>query len=104
LLDEGGQSAAIDIPDADPLRLAFFEQSDLGNAERLKALAGGKLKWIEDLQAWAWYDGKRFDVERGAIAAQRLAHEVVRHIRIEARRSTISTIAARRARATRSSC
>jgi putative DNA primase/helicase len=83
LLDEGGQSAAIDIPDADPLRLAFFEQSDLGNAERLKALAGGKLKWIEDLQAWAWYDGKRFDVERGAIAAQRLAHEVVRHIRIE---------------------
>lgn len=75
---------AIEIEDCDPLRLAFLEQSDLGNAERLKALARGKLKWIEDLQAWAWFDGRRFDVERGSIHAQRLAHEVVRHIRIEA--------------------
>lgn len=77
------QDDAIEIPDTDPLRLAFEEQSDLGNAERLKSLAGGKLKWIEDLQMWAWYDGKRFDVERGSIAAQRLAHAVVRHIGIE---------------------
>jgi putative DNA primase/helicase len=77
--------SAIEIPDADPLKLAFEEQSDLGNAERLKALAGGKLRWIEDLQLWAWYDGRRFDVERGGIAAQRLAHAVVRHIREESR-------------------
>jgi putative DNA primase/helicase len=74
---------SIEIPDSDPLRLAFFEQSDLGNAERLKALAKGRLRWIEDLQMWAWYDGRRFDLERGAIAAQRLAHDVVRHIRQE---------------------
>jgi putative DNA primase/helicase len=73
----------IEIEDADPLRLAFFEQSDLGNADRLKALANGKLKWIEDLACWAYYDGKRFDVERGAIEAQKLAHRVVRHIRTE---------------------
>jgi putative DNA primase/helicase len=82
--DDGADRGGIEIPDADPLRLAFFEQSDLGNAERLKALAGGKLKWIEDLQLWAWYDGKRFDVERGAVQAQRLAHQVIRHIRTEA--------------------
>lgn len=81
--DDGGQTAVIEIPDADPLRLAFFEQSDLGNAERLEAIAGGKLKWIEDLQLWVWYDGTCFDVERGAIEAQRLAHRVVRHIRTE---------------------
>lgn len=83
--EQGGQFASeqIEIEDADPLKLAFYEQSDLGNAERLKALAGGKLKWIEDLQLWAWYDGARFDVERGAIEAQRLAHRVVRHIRTE---------------------
>lgn len=82
--DGGGNIGAIEIPDADPLRLAFFEQSDFGNAERARALAGGKLKWIEDLQAWAWYDGKRFDVERGGIMAQRLAHRVIGHIRTEA--------------------
>jgi putative DNA primase/helicase len=80
-----GSTTSIQVEDADPLRLAFLEQSDLGNAERLKALAGGKLKWIEDLQLWAFYDGKRFDVERGAIEAQRLAHRVVRHIREESR-------------------
>lgn len=83
LVSDPPRQDAIEIPDSDPLRLAFLEQSDLGNAERLRALAGGKLRWIEDLQLWAWYDGKRFDVERGGIAAQRLAHEVVRHIRLE---------------------
>lgn len=84
MLDGGRHHEPIEIPDADPLRLAFLEQSDLGNAERLTALAQGKLRWIEDLAVWAWYDGKRFDVERGGIAAQRLAHEVVRHLKVEA--------------------
>jgi len=83
--DPPSQSTPIPVETIDPLQLAFEEQSDLGNAARLKALAGGKLKWIEDLQAWAWYDGKRFDPTRGAIAAQRIAHDVVRHIRDEAR-------------------
>lgn len=30
-------TTSIEMEDADPLRLAFFEQSDLGNAERPRA-------------------------------------------------------------------
>jgi putative DNA primase/helicase len=75
---------AISVEVVDPIDLAFKQQSDFGNSERLIALAQGKLKWVDDLQLWAWYDGRRFDVERGAIEAQRLAHAVIGHIRIEA--------------------
>jgi putative DNA primase/helicase len=77
-----GESIALTAPD--PIDLAFKQQSDFGNAERLVALAMGKLKWVADYEAWAVYDGRRFDLERGAIEAQRLAHQVIGHIRVEA--------------------
>jgi hypothetical protein len=57
---------AIEMADPDPLRLAMFDCSDWGNARRLIEIAGGKLKWVEDLQTWAHYDGTRWSVERGA--------------------------------------
>jgi putative DNA primase/helicase len=74
---------AIEMADPDPLRLAMFDCSDWGNARRLKEIAGGKLKWIEDLQTWAHYDGTRWSVERGNIEAQLIAQEVIRHIDLE---------------------
>jgi putative DNA primase/helicase len=76
---------AIEMADPDPLRLAMFDCSDWGNARRLVELAGGKLKWVEDLQAWAHYDGTRWSVERGNIEAQLLAQAVIRHIDLELR-------------------
>jgi putative DNA primase/helicase len=76
---------AIPIETADPLELAWFELSDLGNAMRLEAVAAGTLKWVEDEQLWAAFDGRRFDTERGAITAQRLAFEVIRHLMAEAK-------------------
>lgn len=69
---------------ADPLKLAWFDTSDLGNATRLVAVASGKLLWLEDLQIWAHYDGRRWATERGNIEAQRLAHQTIQHIDLEA--------------------
>jgi putative DNA primase/helicase len=69
---------------SDPLTTAWLDTSDWGNAKRLVTIAGGKLLWIEELQAWAHYDGRRWSLERGNIEAQRLAHRVIEHIDLEA--------------------
>lgn len=70
----------VEIPVADPLATAWFDMSDLGNARRLERLAGNKLRWVEDIGAWAHYDGRKWSLERGDIEAQRLAHKVVEYI------------------------
>lgn len=74
----------IPITVADPLVTAWLDTSDFGNAKRLVAVAAGRLLWIEDMQAFAHYDGTRWSLERGAIEAQRLAHKVIEHIDAEA--------------------
>ncbi len=66
----------------DPAKMAWYELSDLGNAQRLRDLAMGKLLWVED--HWVAYDGKRWSGEDGKRLAQRLAHDVARHIPLEA--------------------
>jgi len=71
---------AIRIGPPDPLRTAWLDASDFGNGKRLVLLAQGKLLWIEELQGWAHYDGRRWAIERGNIEAQRLAHRVIEHI------------------------
>jgi len=76
----------IPMTPADPLKTAFLDANDWGNAQRLVAIAMGHLCWIRELDAFAWYDGKRWSVEMGAIEAQRLAHRVVAHIDEEVRR------------------
>jgi len=76
-------AAVIPIPIADPLKLAWFECNDIGNAQRLEALAGGLLKWVDD-KAWVAFDGKRWSDREGNWRAQMLAHEVARHIHLEA--------------------
>jgi putative DNA primase/helicase len=68
---------SIAMRDPDPLKLAMLDCSDWGNARRLQEIAGDRCKWIEDAQAWAHYDGKRWSIERGNVAAQLLAHEVI---------------------------
>lgn len=77
-------AAFIPMPVSDPLSTAWLDTSDLGNAKRLVAIAAGKLLWIEDAQAFAHYDGRRWSLERGQIEAQRIAHQVIEHIDAEA--------------------
>lgn len=74
------EPAFIPIAPADPLKTAWFDCSDFGNAKRLVAVAAGKLVWVEDLECFAFYDGKRWSLERGNLEAQRLAHAVIRRI------------------------
>ncbi|ARS29066.1 DNA primase family protein [Sphingomonas sp. KC8] len=74
----------IPITIADPLVTAWLDTSDFGNGKRLMAVAAGRLLWIEDAQTWAFHDGWRWSIERGAIEAQRLAHKVIEHIDREA--------------------
>ena len=74
----------IPITVADPLVTAWLDTSDFGNGKRVVAVAAGRLLWIEDLQAFAHYDGTRWSLERGAIEAQRIAHKVIEHIDAEA--------------------
>jgi putative DNA primase/helicase len=69
---------------SDPLTTAWLDTSDWGNAKRLVVIAAGNLLWIEDVQAWAYYDGKRWAIENGNTAAQRMAHKVIEHIDLEA--------------------
>jgi putative DNA primase/helicase len=73
----------VEIQVLDPLSTAWLDCSDLGNAQRLIKIAGGRLRWVEDLESWAHYDGRRWSIERGDIEAQLIAHKVVGHIRDE---------------------
>lgn len=75
-------SGDIPVPVPDPARMAWYELSDLGNAQRLRDLARGELLWVED--HWTAYDRRRWSREDGKRLAQRLAHDVARHIPLEA--------------------
>jgi putative DNA primase/helicase len=72
----------IGVPVADPLKMAWYELSDLGNARRLRDLAGGKLLWVDD--HWQGYDGRRWSREDGKRLAHLTAHEVALHVSAEA--------------------
>lgn len=64
-------------------RLAFFPQTDLGNAERFRERNRGKLIWCAAL-GWLWWDGKRWS-RVGADEKVRMAeHDTVRSIQDEA--------------------
>lgn len=72
------------ITPPDPLRTAWLDTSDWGNAKRLVEVAMGRLKWVVEPECWAWYDGRRWSIDRGDIEAQRMAHAVIEHIDGEA--------------------
>lgn len=57
----------------------FWPHTDLGNAERLVARHGERLRYVHAWKSWLVWDGKRW--ERDATAkAERYAKETVRHI------------------------
>lgn len=73
-----------DITPPDPVAMAFRQLSDLGNAERLIELAGGRLVHVAGM-GWLAYDGRRWSAEQGARLAAIAAHDVAKHIKDEAR-------------------
>jgi putative DNA primase/helicase len=75
----------VELFDADPLTTSRLDLSDFGNAHRLQRISDNKLRWVEDLEAWAFYDGKRWSTECGEIEARKMAHLVIPHIRKEMR-------------------
>jgi putative DNA primase/helicase len=77
------QPPLIPIPVEDPLKLAWFELNDFGNARRLEALAKGLLKWVDE-KYWVAFDGKRWSEREGTYRARALAHDVAQHIHDEA--------------------
>lgn len=78
-------SQITDLTPPDPLSTAWHDCSDWGNAMRLVAVARGKLLWVLEREDWAFYDGRRWSLERGGLAAQRVAHDVIAHIDAEGR-------------------
>ena len=73
----------IPIPVVDPLRLAWYELNDFGNARRLSALSGGLLKWVDDAY-WIAFDDRRWSRREGDFRARSLAHRVAQHLHDEA--------------------
>lgn len=72
----------IEIPVVHPEAMAWYELNDIGNARRILDLAQGKLLWCED--HWRAYDSKRWSGRDGTRIARQLAHDMARHIPIEA--------------------
>lgn len=77
-----GANEPIKVPVVDPLQMAWYELSDLGNACRLRDRAGGRLLCVEG--RWVAFDGKRWSTEDGQRLANLKAHEVARGISTEA--------------------
>jgi putative DNA primase/helicase len=57
----------------DPLARSALALNDLGNARRAISYVRGRLFWIEDDQAFVWFDGQRFTHRRGKAAAKAVA-------------------------------
>lgn len=74
--------ASIEIPVVSAEAMAWYELNDIGNARRIFDLALGRLLWCDD--HWRAYDGKRWSGKDGARIAKQLAHDMARHIPIEA--------------------
>lgn len=64
----------------DPLKTAWLDASDWGNAKRLVDIACGRLLWVVDLEVWVFFDGTRWAIDHGDIHATRMAHQVIAHI------------------------
>lgn len=64
-------------------RLAFFPQTDLGNAERFRERQRGRFLWCAAL-GWLWWDGRRWNREGADARVNMAVHDCVRSIQDEA--------------------
>lgn len=68
---------ATEIKPVDPLKMAWLDLSDLGNAERFEIHAGGLLRHVEG-KGWIAYDGRCWSFTEGLRQATLLAHKVAK--------------------------
>jgi putative DNA primase/helicase len=67
----------------DPLKLAFWDRNDLGNAERLKARFGSDLMYVGNI-GWHVWDGRRWQREGGEELVRLRCYWTAKRIREEA--------------------
>jgi P4 family phage/plasmid primase-like protien len=65
------------------LKLAFYPQTDLGNAERFAERNRDRLIWVAEI-GWHWWDGKRWSRAGANEIVLKASHECVRAIQDEA--------------------
>jgi putative DNA primase/helicase len=85
---EGGTAPGVEAPhldDGEPidLRLSREPKNDLGNARRLIARHGERLRYVKDVGWIAWHEG-RWSLDQGERQAELLAQDVVDRLRDEA--------------------
>lgn len=73
---------SIPVPVVDPLRMAWLDCNDTGNAERFVIHAGGLLRHVPE-KGWIAYDGKRWSFDAGGRLAVLKAHDVAKGLREE---------------------
>jgi len=78
------KAAFISEPPGGQELAAAFNLTDAGNGERFARQHGDKLRFCVNWGKWLVYDGSRWDKERGATEARRLAVITARTIRDEA--------------------
>lgn len=81
---EGGGGSS--EPDDDDLnrRLAFYPQTDLGNAERFRDRKRGAIYYNEAI-GWLAWDHRRWSRDRAAAVVKRAEHSIARAIQLEAK-------------------
>ena len=74
---------------APPEGAITYNQTDLGNAQRLSDRHAGNIHWLTDRQAWAVWDGRRFKRDSGELV-MRAAQDTVVSMYLEAANCTDS--------------
>lgn len=67
----------VKIEEVNPLKMAWLDLSDLGNAERFMAHSKGLLRHVQG-KGWIAYDGQRWSFTEGLRRATLLAHQVAK--------------------------
>ena len=61
---------------ASALQRSKYDMNDLGNARRLCDMAGGLVKYVEELKCWIFHDGLRWTAKEGDAFAVGLTQKV----------------------------
>jgi putative DNA primase/helicase len=78
MLCRGGETP--NQEDIETAACSTLRRTDLGNAERLLLRNRNELRFVTEAKVWAHYDGKRWDLTGGDLAALTMAQDVARLI------------------------
>jgi putative DNA primase/helicase len=58
------------------IALENVDQSDVGNVARLHQITQGDIRYVIEMRAWIWWNGTRWEYDRGLVNLHRLTLEV----------------------------